>query len=153
MWVFWVDLDPPMGVSATCGGCRNAPICLRNVQKTLVQGTLIVAEILISPSPCICSTWPGFWVPVLSPLGCQHLPSGLKYSYVSQKLLKKLVHGALIEAEILTLPPQMYLLNLAKFLGTSALSAGVSTPPKWSRNVPMCLRNLQKHGAWGPNRS
>ena len=117
MWVFWVDLDPPMGVSATCGGCRNAPICLRNVQKTLVQGTLIVAEILISPSPCICSTWPGFWVPVLSPLGCQHLPSGLKYSYVSQKLLKKLVHGALIEAEILTLPPQMYLLNLAKVSG------------------------------------
>ena len=22
---------------------------------------------------------------------------------------------------------------------------GVSTPPKWSRNVPMCLRNLQKN--------
>ena len=31
---------------------------------------------------------------------------------------------------------------------------GVSTPPKWSRNVPMCLRNLQKiFGSWGPNRS
>ena len=27
---------------------------------------------------------------------------------------KKLVHGALIEAEILTSPPQMYLLNLAQ---------------------------------------
>ena len=46
---------------------------------------------------------------------CQHLPSGLKYSYVSQELLKNLVHGALIEAEILTSPSPMYLLKSAQF--------------------------------------
>ena len=45
----------------------------------------------------------------------------------------------------------MYLLNLAQ-LWALTLPAGMSTPPKWSRNVLMCLRNLQtKFGAWGPN--
>ena len=95
MWVFWVDLCPLMGASGNCGWCRNVPMCLRNLQKHLV-------------------------------------------------------HGALIEAEILTSPLPMYLLNLAWYLGPGALPTGVSTPPEWSRNVPMCLRNLQKnlvHGA------
>ena len=26
----------------------------------------------------ICSTWPSYWVPILHPLACQHLPSSLK---------------------------------------------------------------------------
>ena len=56
--------------------------------------------------PCICSTWPSFWVHWCFILWvCQHLPSGLKYFYVSQKPPKNnLVHGALIDAEILTSP-------------------------------------------------
>ena len=44
----------------------------------------------------------------------------------------------------------MYLINLAWFMGTGTLSEGVSTPPKRSSNVPMCLRNFQNqlvHGA------
>ena len=69
---------------------------------------------------------------------------------VLRNFQKNLMHGALIEAEILTLPSPMYMLSLAQFLGASALPMGVSTPPKWSTNVPTCLRNLQKnlvHGA------
>ena len=60
------------------------------------------------------------------------------------------MHGALLEAEILTSPLPVYLLNLAWFLGASVLPTGELTPPKWSTNVPICLRNLLKnlvHGA------
>ena len=39
----------------------------------------------------------------------------------------------------------MYLLNFPQFLGVSNLPTGVSTPPTWSTNVPMYLRNLQKN--------
>ena len=52
------------------------------------------------------------------------------------------------------LPTPNVFAQLGPVLGTGTLSAGVSTPPKLSRNVPMCLRNLQKvFGAWGLNRS
>ena len=68
--------------------------------------------------------------------------------------LQKLVHGALIEAEILTSPLPHIFAQCGPGLGAGALPMGVSTPHKKSRNVPMCLRNLQKvFSAWGPNRS
>ena len=84
----------PMGVSTPPKWSRNIPMCLRNLQKNLV-------------------------------------------------------YGAQIEAEILTSLLPMYLLNLAWFLGTGAPPMDVSTLPKWSRNIPMCLRNLQKNLAHG----
>ena len=72
-----------------------------------------------------------------------------KYTYVSEELLKNLVHGALIETEILTSPLCHVFAQFGQVLGTGTLSAGVSPPAKWSRNGPMCLRNLQKvFGAW-----
>ena len=43
----------------------------------------------------------------------------------------------------------MYLLNVACFLGAGTLPIGVSTPPKFSKNVPMSLRNLQKILVYG----
>ena len=56
-------------------------------------------------------------------------------------------------AEILTSPLPHVFAQLGPFLGADALPMGVLTPPKWSKSVPMCLRNLQKKfGAWGPNR-
>ena len=59
-----------------------------------------------------------------------------------------------MEAKILSSPLSMCLFNLAWIVGASAIPMGVSTPPKWSRNLPMCLKNLQRtFGAWGPNRS
>ena len=88
---------------------------------------------------------------MLCPWVCQHLLSDLKvFLCVSGTSKNNLVHRALIDAEILTSPPPMYLLNLAHFSGADALSMGVLTPPKWSKSVPMCLRNVQKnlvHGA------
>ena len=50
-----------------------------------------------------------------------------------------------MEAEILTSTPEMNLLNLAQVFDMGTLAADVSTPPKGSRNVPMCLRDLQKY--------
>ena len=77
---------------------------------------------------------------------------------MSQQPPNNLVHGALIEAEILTSPsPHVFsnrCVNLAQTLGARALPTGVAPLPKYSRNVPMCLSSLQKvFGAWGPNRS
>ena len=47
----------------------------------------------------------------------------------------------------------MYLLNSAQYGYWSSAHRCV-TPPKWSKNVPMCLRNLpNEFGAWGPNKS
>ena len=61
-----------------------------------------------------------------------------------------LVHGALIDAEILTSPLPHIFAQLGPLLGADALSMGMPTPPKWSKSVPMCIINLQKnlvHGA------
>ena len=126
---------------------------LMNLQKHLVYGALIEAEILTSPSP--------MYLLILAKFGhwhsahrCVHTSQVvLKCVYVSQEPQKIFGALALIETEILTPPSPMYLLKLAKCLGSSTLPMGVSTPPKWSRNVSMCLRNLHKCGALGPNRS
>ena len=64
-----------------------------------------------------------------------------------------LVHGALIDAEILTSQLPHVFAQLGPLLGADALSMGMPTPPKWSKSVPMCIINLQKKfGAWGFNR-
>ena len=65
-------------------------------------------------------------------------------------LQKNLVHGALIDAEIMTSPLPHAVSQLGPYLGADTLSMGVPTPPKWSKNVPMCIISLQKnlvHGA------
>ena len=71
-----------------------------------------------------------------------------------RNIKRNLVHGALIEAEILTSPLPMYLFNLAWFLGTSTLPTFWSTT---SQAVYKCSYVSQeppkKFGAWGPNRS
>ena len=103
--------------------CQHLPrglemfLCVSGTSKKyLVHGALIEAEILTSPPQCICSTWPGFWVLVLYPWVCQHLPSGLEM-FLCVSGTSKEIFGAwtLIEAEILTSPLPMYLLNLAHF--------------------------------------
>ena len=95
-------------------------------QKNLVHGALIEAEILTSTSPpCVCSFQPQngpnrswdidlpishmyllnsaqFLVLALCPQVCQHFPSGLYIFLCVSGTSKNLVHGALIEAEILT---------------------------------------------------
>ena len=71
-----------------------------------------------------------------------------------RNLPKNLVHGTLIEAEILTSPLPNVVAHLSPVFGTGTPPMDVSAPPKWSRNVSMCLRNLQKQfGEWDPNRS
>ena len=47
-----------------------------------------------------------------------------------RNLQKYLVHGALIEAEILTSPLPLAFAQLSPVLSADTLPAGVSTPPK-----------------------
>ena len=128
-------------------------MCLRNLQKILVHGALIEAEILTSPYPMYLLTLAQFWDTSTLAAGVSSPPKwSTNVPICLRNLQKILVHGALLEAEILTSPSPMHLLNLAWFLGTSAPSMDVSTPPKWSRNVPISFRNFQKRfGAWSSN--
>ena len=78
MWVCWLDLDTSMGVSATCGLCRNVPMCLRNLQNVGAWGPNGSWDIVLPTSPYICWSHPRFWALALCPWICQHLPSGLE---------------------------------------------------------------------------
>ena len=70
-----------------------------------------------------------FWSLALYLQVWQHLSHGLEMIlHVWETSKEHFVHGALIEAEILTSPLPMYLLNLAWFMGASALPIGVSPP-------------------------
>ena len=124
-------------------------------KKYLVYGDLIETEILISPPQGICSTCPCYWALALYPKVCQHLPSSLiMFLCVLGTSKKYLVHGALIEAGILTSTLPHAFAQCNPVLSAGTLPKGVSTTVKWSRNVPMCLRNFQNvFGAWGLNRS
>ena len=96
---------PSTGVPTPPQWSKNVPMCLRNLHKNLVHGALIDAEILTSPIPHVFGqpgSDLGHWCSIH---GCANTSSsGLKCSYVSQKPPKNLVHGALIDAEILTSP-------------------------------------------------
>ena len=84
-------------------------------------------------------------------MGASALPTGVSTPQVVLKMFlcvtatsrKCLVHGAIIEAEILTSPFPIYLLNLAKLLGTSTLPTGVSTPPRISK-IFLCVSGTSK---------
>ena len=116
-----------------------------------MHGAPIEAEILISPLPMYLLNLAWFLGGGALPMGVSTPPKWSTNVLICLRNLQKyLVHGALIEAEILTYPLPMYLLNLAWLLGTSTLSTGVSTPPKQSRNVLMCLWNLPKIWCMGP---
>ena len=145
MWVCWVDLDTPMVVSATCGWCRNVPMCLLNLQK-FGAWALTEAEVLTSPLPHVISQ--------LGPvLGTDTLPTGVstpsKWSInvpMCQEPPKNLVHGALMEVEILTSPLPHVFAHLGPVWCTGAQPVNVSTPPRWSRNVSLCLLKKLVHG-------
>ena len=66
-----------------------------------------------------------------------------------------LLHGALIETEILTCPLPNVFAQLRPCFWVPALYLQVGQHlPQWSTNIPMCLTNFYKiFGAWGPNRS
>ena len=167
-----IDLPTPPCICSTWSGfcalvldpwmCQHLPsnlemfLCVSGTSKKyLVHGALTEPEILTSPSPMYLLNLGQLWVLALCPQVCQHLPSNLEmFLCVSRTYIKYLVHGALIEAEILTSQLPHAFAQLSPVLSAGTLPAGVSTPPKWSRNVPMCLRNLHKvFGTWGPNRS
>ena len=108
----------PMDVSTPPKWSRYIPICLRNFQKKyLVYGALIGGRDIDLPTPpSIFSTWPSFGALALCPQLCQHLPGDLEmFLYVSGTSKKSLVHGTLIEAELLTSLPPIYVHNLAWF--------------------------------------
>ena len=57
--------------------------------------------------------------------------------------LQKLVHGALIEGEILTSPLPYVFGQLSPNVGAGTLSKGLLMHPKWSRNV-LCFSGTSK---------
>ena len=59
--------------------------------------------------------------------------------------VQKIGASGLNGSQDIDLPTPNVFAQLGPVLGTGTLPAGVSTPCKWSRNVPMCLRYLQKH--------
>ena len=85
-----------------------------------------------------------FWALVLCLQVCQHLASSLEmFPCVVGTSKNNLVHEALEGSwDIELLTPQVFD-ELGPVVGTDTLRAFVSTPHKLSRNVPMCLRNLQ----------
>ena len=81
----------------------------QELPKNLVHGALIEAEILISHSPMYFLNLAQFRVLALYLQVCQDLPSDLEmFLYVSETSKQNLVHGVLIEAEILTSQLPMY---------------------------------------------
>ena len=119
-------------------------LCVSGTSKrNLVCGTIIEAEILTSPLPYVFAQFSQ--VLGAGTHGCVNTSQVVKKCfYVSQEPPK---NGALIEAEILTSPLPHVFVQLTQVLGACTLPTGVSTPPKGSSSVSMCLRNLQKCGA------
>ena len=88
-------------------------------------------DIDLSTPKCICSTCPCYWALALCTRVCQHLPSSLvMFPCVSGTSKKYLVHGALVEAEILTSTLPHAFVQLNPVLSAGTLPEGVSTPPK-----------------------
>ena len=97
----------PAGVSTPVTWSRNVSMCLRDLQKYLVYGALMEAEILTSLLIMYLLNVAWFCVLVICLWVCQHLPSSLQmFLYVSGTSKKYLVYGDLIETEILISPPQ-----------------------------------------------
>ena len=98
-----------------------------------------------------------FWVLALCPKVCQHLPSDLEM-FLCVSGTSKNVFGAWgpnrswdIDTSSL---PLCICSTVASFGSYHSAHMGVSTPLKWSRNVSICLKNLQKvFVALGLNRS
>ena len=71
---------------------------------------------------------------------------------MSQKPPKKLVHGTLIDVEILTSPVPQVFAQPGQDLDTDALPVAVQALPKWSKMFLCVSANSTKFGAWGLNR-
>ena len=97
------------------------------------------------PTPtCICSTWPRFGLLMLCPWVCQHLSSGIKCSYASQKPPKKFgAWGPNRCWDIESPTPPCICLTWPRY-GHWYSACGCATTSQVIWNVPMCLRNLQK---------
>ena len=130
-------------------------MCLKNLQKYLVHGVLIEAEILTSPLPHVFGQLGPEFRCWCSAHGCVNASQVVwNIPMCLRNFSNYLGHGVLIETEILTSPLPHVFATLGLVVGHSTLPTGGSTPLKQYRNVSMCLRNLQtKFGAWVPNRN
>ena len=112
--------------------------------KKLVHGTLIDVEILTSPVPQVFAQ-PGQDLDTDAlPVAVQALPKWSKMFLCVSANLQKFGAWGPNRCWDIDFPTPMYLLNLAQLSGPNAPSVGVPTPPKWSNNIAMHLRNLQK---------
>ena len=141
----------PVGVSTPPKKFRNVPMCLRNLQKVFGAWSPNGSwDIELPTPPCICSTWPSFWALGLHPWMCQYLPSDPEiFLFVSGTSKKYLVHGSIIEAEILTSPLPNVFAQLGLVFGHWHSTHGCVNTSQVFRNVSLCLTNLQKvFSAW-----
>ena len=129
-------------------------MCLRYLQKYLVHGALIESEILSSPLPHVFAELGlVLWALVLNPYMCKHLPSDLEMYLCVSWTFKNLTHLVLIEAEILTSPSPMYLLNLAQIWVLVLCSWVCQHLPSGLKYSYVSQELLKLFGAWGPNRN
>ena len=141
----------PTGVSTPPKWSNNGPIYLRNLQMVFSAWGPDRSWDIDLPTPNV-------FAQLGLGLGAGALTMGVSTSLRWSGMFlcvpgmsKKLVHQALMDTKILTSLPQNVFAQLGPALATGTLSAGVSTPHKLSRNVSMCLRNVQKIGASGLN--
>ena len=130
------------------------PLCISETsKKDLVPRALIEAEILTSPLPHVFAQLGPFLGADALPMGVLTPPKRSKCVHVCLRNLKKiLVHGALIDAEILTSPLPHVFVQLGPFWGANALPMDVSTLSSGLK-VFLCVSGTSKNvGAWGPNR-
>ena len=123
---------------------RDVSRCLRNLKKIGTWGLSRSWDIDLPTFPCICSTWTSFWALALNPWVCQHLLSGKEMFVCVSGISKKFdAWGPNRRWDSDVSPPHVFA-EFGLVFSTGTLLPGVSTPPKWFTNIPMCLRNLQK---------
>ena len=152
MWVFWVDIGPPMHVSATCGWCRNVPMCHRNLPKCDALGHNRRWHIDL-PTPHV-------FVQLSPVLGAGTLLTGVSIpSKGSGNVLLCLrniqnIFGAWGPNRSWDIDPHLphVFHQLSPVLGTSSLPTGMSTPVKWSKMF-LCASGPPKIGVREPNGS
>ena len=118
--------------------CQHLPssiemfLCVSGIyKKYLVHGALMKAEILTSPSPSVLAHFSPVLGASTQPVGVSTPPKQFRNVLMCLKNPPKyLVHGTLVEAEILTSPLLNVFAQLCLVFSTDSLPAGVSTPPK-----------------------
>ena len=142
-----------MHVSTPPKWSKHIHLCLRNLQKIGTWGANRSWDIDLPTSTCICSIQPSIGHQYSDQRYVNISQVVLKCFYVPQELPNKMwCIGPLQKLRYWPPHSPMYLLNLAQ-LWTLVLFTQVCQHLPSGLKFPMCHRNFQEIGTWGPNRS